>query len=259
MSGTITRWRTFFRSDLPKDFSDRDSATLEDLDLTTVIDMRGRTEIERSPSAFKTADWVDYHTVPLLPEATIEKSIFDAPFKELYIAFADKGIKKIGKVFKLIAKSRGAVLFHCHAGKDRTGIIAALLLMIAGVSKWDVVADYEVSSIYLRKETYEQYDSSEISYWDHFLSKPENILHFINHIEGKYGGANAYLVEAGVTGEEIDAILDRFLSQSRTRAPVDERTAGERAADERASIGKAEADRQEGGVRAAQRKPSPGG
>lgn len=55
------------------------------------------------------------------------------------------------RVLRLIAQAEGGVLFHCTAGKDRTGCIAALLLSLAGVELSDVLADYQMTELYIRE------------------------------------------------------------------------------------------------------------
>jgi len=210
--GAVTRWRTFLRSDMIDGLSVRDKAVLLDMGLATVIDLRSRVESETRPDAITRADGVDCHNIPLISDAAIERSIQNKPFKELYVLFAERGKKKIGKVFKKLSESCGACLFHCYAGKDRTGIIAALLLMVAGVADADVTADYEVSGTY-HGHRYSRLDAASYdAIKDQISSNPDTIVYFMNYLKNKYGGAKEYLLSAGVTEGEIGAILGRFLS-----------------------------------------------
>jgi protein-tyrosine phosphatase len=189
-----------------------DIASLIDYGLSAVIDLRSKAEAEAAPDAITAADGIECHVMPLIPDAAIDNSINNAPFKELYILFAERGKRKIGKIFKTMAKSRGACLFHCYAGKDRTGVIAALLLMVAGVAPDDVVADYEISGTYFRRRyTDINADSSAVLH-DKVQSYPETIEYFMKHIADNYGGAGEYLKRCGVSGDEIGAILNRFLT-----------------------------------------------
>jgi len=202
--GAITRWRVFLRSDRLYDFGEDGKAALLGLGLTTIIDLRSNDEAGRAPNSITQGDGVDCHLVQLLPEPLINKAIDEKPFEELYILFAERGKKKIGKVFKIMAKCNGLCLFHCHAGKDRTGIIATLLLLLAGVSRDDVIADYQVSGTYFRTKINQAASDINEAY-------PKTIEHFIAHIEKKYGGAEAYLLDAGLTVAEIEMLLDKFL------------------------------------------------
>lgn len=61
-----------------------------------------------------------------------------------------KNQRRIQEIFKILANAEGGVLFHCTAGKDRTGVIAALLLGICEVSENDIIANYEVTNTYIQ-------------------------------------------------------------------------------------------------------------
>ena len=67
-----------------------------------------------------------------------------------YMEMAD-GTGQMAGALQAIAEAPQAVLFHCTAGKDRTGVVAALLLWLAGVSEEDILADYIVSGPYLQR------------------------------------------------------------------------------------------------------------
>ena len=113
-----------------------------------------------------------------------------------------------------MAENRGACLFHCYAGKDRTGIIAALLLMLAGVAKEDIIADYEVSGTYYNRKIIQLSEGANASTQAHEGSEHETIDYFIAHIERKYGGAENYLLNAGSSDSEISALKNKFLAPS---------------------------------------------
>ena len=215
MDGSVTRWRTYFRSDAIDALTQGDKEYLLGIGLTTVIDLRSEDAARKEPDSITEADGVRCYIMPVVSDAAIEKSIRNAPFKELYILLAEKGRKKFGKIFKIISESRGACLFHCYAGKDRTGIVAALLLMLAGVADADVIADYEVSGTYFRR----RYATLDFPYLseanEQAYSHPETIEHFIRHIRKKYGGAYEYLLEAGVPAGNLKLIGSKFLAPAK--------------------------------------------
>ena len=210
--GAVTRWGVFYRADALNNLTTSDINLLRDAGLTTVVDMRSRQEAERAPDSLAFSEEIECYNIPLMSESAIDKAIYEAPFKELYITFAEYGKKKIAKVFTAMAKSRGACVFHCHAGKDRTGIIAALLLMLSGACLGDVIADYEVSGTYYKTRA-ANYDFGVIELNTNYIgSPPENIEHFIKHIATKYGGAMQYLLAAGTSAADIAALKGKFLS-----------------------------------------------
>ncbi|MDR3120344.1 MAG: tyrosine-protein phosphatase [Clostridiales bacterium] len=223
--GLVTRWRTFLRADQLGRLSDADKRALLALGLTTVLDLRSPTEALRAPEPFTEADGVACYPLPFASEAAIDEFMTSgAEFRELYVLLAEKGRRKIAKAFRLMARCGGLCLFHCHAGKDRTGILAALLLLLVGVGREDVIADYEVSGTYYRRaargelrpddteELVEQYTSSHAS----------TIRYFIRYIDAKYGGAAGYLRAAGLADEDARAIREKFLAPPRINMTIND-------------------------------------
>ena len=106
------------------------------------------------------------------------------------------------------------ILFHCAAGKDRTGMTAALLLMLAGVAKEDIIRDYTVTTenLYSVLERF-SYENDE-NLKDYLGSEGEYIEKFINHIEKKYGGAEAYMRKIGLKESEVKSLKESFLEDT---------------------------------------------
>lgn len=89
-----------------------------------------------------------------------------------YLTMLKAFAPNIKEIFDLIAKQvgDGTILFHCVSGKDRTGVVAMLLLLLAGVSELDVIADFVVSAVYMRPEATKRNKS-----FDTILKYPEEI------------------------------------------------------------------------------------
>jgi protein tyrosine/serine phosphatase len=102
------------------------------------------------------------------------------------------------------------VVIHCHAGKDRTGTIAALLLRMAGVPKAVVAADYAVSQERLwplyEKLVAEAGGEDKVGFWLKPTVTEDMMLMMLDHLEEKYGGVEAYLGWAGLSPEEIESL-----------------------------------------------------
>jgi protein-tyrosine phosphatase len=144
-----------FRAAHQADATDEDLASIAALDLTTIVDLRRPNEREREPSrrwegfAAEVIDndlgqagedpWHTFLAGSDLSEASIRGYMLDyyrrAPFKARHLDL-------FGRYFLALARGRGAVLIHCAAGKDRTGMLAALTHHIAGVADDDVIDDY---------------------------------------------------------------------------------------------------------------------
>lgn len=100
-------------------------------------------------------------------------------------------------------KQKKGVLFHCSAGKDRTGIISALLLGICNVDIKDIVANYEVSNTY---NTYPEKNTDILQ-----KSLLEFVKTFINNLLDKYSSFEKYILSCEVKKEEIGEIKKKFL------------------------------------------------
>ena len=108
----------------------------------------------------------------------------------------------------ILEHADGCVLFHCQAGKDRTGILAMLLLGICGVSKEDIIANYQVSHTYL-------HDHVELRIRDGLeeleYSRPEWIEAAYDHIIEEYGTFRKYLLSAGLKKKYIRRIRRKLV------------------------------------------------
>ncbi|MEE0980456.1 MAG: tyrosine-protein phosphatase, partial [Acutalibacteraceae bacterium] len=104
----------------------------------------------------------------------------------------------------------GIILYNCFFGKDRTGILTMLLLSIAGVSKEDIIADYQQTYTYVKTYIKEHKDILwDVSSEKHF-SLPETMEALIERIEDKYGSVINYIRCAGVSDEAIKKIKERI-------------------------------------------------
>ena len=142
----VTVWERFLRGDNPTGLSEQDIQWLRERDITTIVDLRSGEELARQPDQLRGQPGFLYHHCPLvgiekLPnlEADIGRAHFEAMDR----------LTCVGRAMRILAAAPGGVLFHCTAGKDRTGILAMLLLSLAGVAREDILADYQISETYL--------------------------------------------------------------------------------------------------------------
>ncbi len=220
ISGTQTRWRTVIRAGNLSKLTEAGRAALVSCGVRTVIDLRDPREFEKNLNPFHErgpwAGWVRYANEPLISETEFES--IRGPerlVKRGYVTTLDLSRKNIARVMSAIAAAPpGAVVVHCHGGKERTGIIAALLLAIAGVPDEVIAEDYVISDRYLGA-LYEQWAAREDDpdrrsrLLRSFMSEPAHMLVPLEHLRSA-GGAEAYLREAGVRAEEIAALRQRL-------------------------------------------------
>ncbi|MDR2654649.1 MAG: tyrosine-protein phosphatase [Oscillospiraceae bacterium] len=203
----VTRHGVFYRCGWLDRVNKSDAQRIRSLGIKTVIDLRDESEILYKPDVFDNPDEKEIKTfhINLMADFSPENFTYELQEQQgltpFYRAIILDGGEKIRQVIDCIAENidRGAVLFHCAMGKDRTGITAMALLSIAGVDRLDILADYQVSETYI------------FSSWENMGSDVENLLASFDIIDGKYGGAIEYLKSCGVSGEVMDKIRAVFL------------------------------------------------
>lgn len=212
--GGATEFGVFIRCEVPAALTERDIAFLRDYGVTDVIDFRGNLELERTPDVLAREPWLEYHHIPMFDESAAKGAMPETGrsregffWGDQYIAMTEAGKDWVRKVLTVLAGARGCVVFHCTTGKDRTGIITALLLGLCGVSGEDIAADYCVSSLYLR-EMYEKMrflspSGREGDFSDPFFSTAaENMQTLLKHWDDAYGGIEGYVRACG-TGDGV--------------------------------------------------------
>ena len=120
--GRITAWGKLFRSDLPSGLKQEDIEQMLYLGITTVIDLRSDMERECQPDPLSSEGNFSYFPIPAFGNGRLPTENEEVPDTYLEIAF---GKESMYQVFECILKAEQAVLFHCTAGKDRTGVTAA--------------------------------------------------------------------------------------------------------------------------------------
>lgn len=215
--GTKTLPGVFLRSDSTAGFTDQDCESLRQAGLALVVDLRSRQETQRAPSAFLKDGNIPVAKIPLLDHIQSAKSQAEFPesLGEMYCQLLDNSRAEFGQIFSLFARTQGLILFHCTAGKDRTGLVSMLLLGLAGVSRGQIVLDYLLTEERMLPVLEQQMDKVRKM----GLNPPKYLLHAtrenieaaLDHLEHRYGTAQDYLLGCGVTGEELKAILKRFV------------------------------------------------
>jgi protein-tyrosine phosphatase len=148
--GRRTRWRRLFRADGLSTLSEGDFSILGELGIRNVIDLRTSLEVE-SRGRFPDHEAISYHHLPLtdtLPGAEDVPAWDNAGFvARRYASYLDGEAPSVGAVLRLLADpSNLPAVFHCSVGKDRTGVLAAIVLGFLGVPDEVIVDDYALSS-----------------------------------------------------------------------------------------------------------------
>ena len=221
-NGRFTRTNSLIRSDNLARLTAAGQQTVQDSNVSTIIDLRSPYELrlEANPFAYATDASPRYLNLPLLNEADTEGMalINSAPtLTEMYGTMLGRFQRHIGKILAAIADApAGATVFHCHSGKDRTGLIAALALNLVGVADADIAADYALSDDYL-KPLYLEMLSKKIDpeerarLAEQLTSKPEAISGALSHLKERYGGVELYLEACGLSRKVQQKLRERLL------------------------------------------------
>ncbi|GAA0607281.1 hypothetical protein GCM10009534_47500 [Kribbella sandramycini] len=188
-------------------------AAVEGAGVGRILDLRSDGEVEVGPTPFtgsalavrqRVADPADpQHGQPTIVAACTW--------------MLDRRPELFAAAVKAIADEQdGAVVVHCHGGKDRTGMVVALALRVAGVPDDAIVADYFLTQSRLQPWLEEQLaaepDTAKHPEMIEFRdTRAESIVAILRHIDEVYGGAEAYLRHGGLTDADLSRLRDRLV------------------------------------------------
>lgn len=136
----------YIRSDVPDRLSAEDIRWLLEHDVRTVVDLRALNEAEKRPCPLETHPEFTYHHMPVSTGDIVPLCVEDVP--RSYMAMADE---KMNDIITLVENAPTNVLYFCNAGKDRTGVLSALLLRRMGASRQEIVDNYLITAENLRE------------------------------------------------------------------------------------------------------------
>ncbi|MDJ1470305.1 tyrosine-protein phosphatase [Xanthocytophaga flava] len=226
--GKQVKWGKMYRSADISHLTDSDLKTLSALQIQMVCDLRGEQEAASAPD--RLPEGTERILLPTGSEnitgntgdfmrkiKTVESA--DSMMTTFYTRTDHLG-RKYKPVFEqlLSLETNKALMFHCTAGKDRTGVGAALILYALGVDEPTIIADYEATNIY-RKESNERYIQAMVGQGlaepvarTMMAAKKEYLLAAFDAIKKHYGSVDTFLVqEIGLTPEKRALLQSRFL------------------------------------------------
>jgi protein-tyrosine phosphatase len=222
MSGRRIRPQALVRADNLNRLSSAGQAALRAYGVRTIIDLRLDHEVERDPNPFAAsqgpAGEPRYLRLPLLdPETDAALDAVESP-REQYILIVERNKERVAAVVKAVAASleAGGVLVHCHGGKDRTGIVVALLLSLVGAPRGTIVDDYALTEarleapnrIWLEEQSRIAGRPLEKPEW--MFARPETIAGLLDYLDTAHGGVAGYLAATGVTQNEMAQVRERL-------------------------------------------------
>ncbi|MBR3318582.1 MAG: tyrosine-protein phosphatase [Atopobiaceae bacterium] len=221
-NGGQTQYHRFLRSDGLSMLTPRDERFLYDYGVRAVIDLRDPSEVVQDRDRPIGPD-VMFANIPLLDFNMADASQVsdglcpeDASMVKLYRMILEN-YEGIRSCLRFLAEApEGCVLFHCAVGKDRTGVLAMILLSLAGVSKWDIVANYmQTRPNLLNSPMYlAQWDGAAQRAFRPFLdSRAEVMEETYDIMVNEHGGVDNFLLECGVPDEDVAAVWRRLVEE----------------------------------------------
>jgi protein-tyrosine phosphatase len=215
VDGRETRWRSLLRSDDLAQLTLTGLQAFASYGIETVVDLRWPDEVIASPTPItRVLKHIRYEQISLLtptPEEWRARRA-DSTAKELWNrAMLEHVRAELKQVLETIATaSSGPLLFHCMSGKDRTGLIAALLLALADVVPEAIAYDYAESTVNLRDPYLRRYSDADPAAIIDAVHCPEQGVHNMLAYLENFGGARAYLEHIGMDSEHIARLRARL-------------------------------------------------
>jgi protein-tyrosine phosphatase len=199
-----------------------DIVLARDLGLHTIFDLRSPPELEEDGLGALFDDGLARHRhAPFFRNETgVRPGGLNVEMLTLYIEMLDLGREAIGDVFTALAEEPTyPAVFHCAAGKDRTGVVSALLLRVLNVGDATIAADYALSGEYITPRLEAEWAQSEEALRKRYgevpahihRADPETILQTLEFMDAQYGSVQAYLAGCGVGADQLDALRRHLL------------------------------------------------
>ncbi|MFW5748671.1 MAG: tyrosine-protein phosphatase [Chloroflexota bacterium] len=227
--GRRVRWGQIYRSDALDRLTENDLHYLANLRIQVICDLRSEQEYTQRRTVLKAQQHVNR---PILDELVtgdiirqrIEASDMDELNIEMMMGSYRRLIDGFGKTFGDVLRSltepvNRPALFHCTAGKDRTGLTAAMLLTILGVPRPVIRTDYDLTNIYVQPflETIKTRVEGAGLVFEPlraiFGAPPELLDMAFTYLDANYDGVEAYLRQQGGLDDAVfDALRDQLLT-----------------------------------------------
>jgi protein-tyrosine phosphatase len=218
--GRTLRWRLLFRSDALHHLTPGAVVRVRDeLGVGDLIDLRSSQELRADGRGLLGREPLRFHHLPLYDgslTATASES-HGATLADRYFLMAEMAKGPIARVISTLAASPAAAVYYCAAGKDRTGVVSAILLGLLGVRDEIIVADYaatqeNLDAIIDRLMATEGYrELLAVLPPETMHALPETMIALLTRIRDRYGSMRGYAREIGVSDESVERFESRLL------------------------------------------------
>jgi protein-tyrosine phosphatase len=222
VEGRVVRRGQLYRADGVNRLRDDDLEVARDLGLRTVIDLRTAGEIGRS-GRFPVEQYpVAWHSLPMIRRMWSDDDLVATTgagdfLRDRYVDMLTDGADSLAAIVDLVADGQPA-LFHCAAGKDRTGVVAAVLLGLIGVERDEIVADYHATAgamaafvDWLTLEHPEAIDAMTSQPPEYLEAPPEAMAGFLDVVDERYGSMEGLGEHLGIPQTTVTRLRDTLL------------------------------------------------
>ena len=238
VDGRTTRPGVLLRADNLQGLTPSDVRRLTaELRVRTVLDLRTGREVEQEGPGPLRATGVVHHHVSLIPEPPgepaeqeIDRAVphradragaTPTDMTGYYVGYLEDAPQGLARALRLLADpATGPALVHCAAGKDRTGVVVAVALSLAGVRREAVVADYarsaeRIDGVLARLKATKTYGPSLAdTSADAIRPVPASMERFLDHVDREYGGPHGLAMSVGVEEETVARLAARLVGTS---------------------------------------------
>ena len=225
--GGETKFGAIVRSDSVSLLTDAGWKALVAHGVRTVVDLRGDHEREEDPPRdvpvdvvhvpFMEANEEEWNEIaPEIEAASAAAPDVATSTRDVYVIFLERFKANVASGMRAVARApEGGVVVHCVGGKDRTGLLTALLLHVVGVPEEEIAADYALSEERLRSRHEAWFEAAESEEELARLQRisqtpPGSMLGVFRELERLYGSVEGYLRSAGVEEEDLERVRSRL-------------------------------------------------
>ncbi|QTY27953.1 tyrosine-protein phosphatase [Flavobacterium sp. CS20] len=228
--GKTVKWGKIYRSDKLSELSNNDVQLLKTMNIKTVIDFRTASEVTKEPDVIANDSYFDYKNYPTGPDMKDKNKYlemlreFESPedsadlLKEITGQFPIEWKDTYIKLFENLVQTNQPLLFHCTAGKDRTGLASALILYVLGVDKNTIIDEYLLSNFYRQEDNNKwisqiaQYDIDPEIIRPFMDVRKSYLLNAFNTIEKEYGSMDNYVKNVlNLSEKDINTLRNKYL------------------------------------------------
>lgn len=221
-SGRVTQWGRLYRSDALQDLTANDLVLLRSLGIVTVVDLRSSAEVERTGRGLLASESIRFVNPSVFrkdfEEKRLASDLDDDYLARRYFQYLEEGGPAfVRAIEEMTVIENYPMVFNCFFGKDRTGVLAALVLSCLGVNDQTIVNDYALTATRMQfiieklrrdsvyRETIERAHPLVLG------ANAATMSQFLSNLDQHFGGARSWALSAGVLPHQLELLSDALL------------------------------------------------